>query len=160
MQGDKQLCDFLSRLKNTQTLILGIGSELKGDDGAGPLLCKQLKDTEIVAEIIDAGTVPENYIQSIVKRSPGNILIIDAIDFGAPAGRMKIFTSDELSSFAFSTHALSPHLFIDTIKKQINVQVYIIGIQPGNINFGQKISPDVYHAIKDLFDILSKVFLP
>jgi len=158
MQDEKQVREFLSRFRNTQIHILGIGSELKGDDGAGPLLCQKLKEADIRVEITDAGTVPENYIQSIVKRSPENILIIDAIDFSAPAGEIKIFTVEELSTFAFSTHALSPHLFIDMIKQQIDVQIYIIGIQPGSTGFGRELSHEVQRAVEHLIELLTETF--
>ena len=85
MSPDRPLFEQLNKLHDPATIILGIGNMLKGDDWAGPLVCEQLATAKISAELIDAGTVPENYIQRIIKKAPRTLLVIDAIDFGADA---------------------------------------------------------------------------
>ena len=39
---NKSLSEQLEKLRNSKTVILGIGNTLKGDDGAGPLVCEGL----------------------------------------------------------------------------------------------------------------------
>ena len=68
MGAEDQLFKQLRKLRGSQTLIIGIGQLLKGDDGAGPLVCQRLQSAKVSAEIIDAGTVPENYIQPVIKK--------------------------------------------------------------------------------------------
>jgi len=157
--GIDQLLQQLSELRDSKTLIIGIGSTLKGDDGAGPLVCEQLAG-KTCAEIIDAGTVPENYIQTIIKKAPRNLLVIDAVDFNASPGTINIFKPEQISSFAFSTHTLSPRLFIDMITRQIQVEVYLLGIQPAQTQLGQAISNPVSKAIQQLTQALIEVFPP
>jgi hydrogenase 3 maturation protease len=147
----KNLSEQLRKLIPAKTVIVGIGNTLKGDDGAGPKLCDILRD-KIAAEIIDAGSTPENYIARIVKMSPEKLLIIDAVDFGAAPGTIKIFDIKDLSRFLFSTHSLSPHLFIETIQSEIEVEVIFIGIQPANLQLGQGLSKQVSDAIAVLAD--------
>lgn len=153
----QQLFDKLNKLRDTATVIVGIGNTLKGDDGAGPLVCEQLSG-KVCAEVIDAGTVPENYIQKIIKKAPQNLLVIDAIDFGAPAGTINIFKPVQLDSFAFSTHTLSPRLFVDMVCKNIKVDVYFIGIQPAQMQLGQPQSEQVHEAIQWLAATLIEIF--
>jgi len=153
----QQLFDKLNKLRDTATVIVGIGNTLKGDDGAGPLVCEQLSG-KVCAEVIDAGTVPENYIQKIIKKAPQNLLVIDAIDFGAPAGTINIFKPEQLDSFAFSTHTLSPRLFVDMVCKDIMVDVYFIGIQPAQMKLGQPQSEQVNEAIQWLACTLIRIF--
>jgi Ni,Fe-hydrogenase maturation factor len=86
-----------SKLRNTKTLIVGIGNLLKGDDGAGPIFCQKLRDARVSAEIIDAGTAPENYIQAIIRKNPESLLVIDAIDFGASPGVIELFRPEQMS---------------------------------------------------------------
>jgi len=160
MGTDEKLFDQLNKLRSSKTLIIGIGNTLKGDDGAGPLLCQQLQQAKVSAELIDAGSVPENYIQPIVKKAPQNLLIIDAIDFKAPPGSISIFKTDQLSSLVISTHTLSPHLFIDMIRRQINVEVFFIGIQPAQTTLGQSLSPPVTKALQHLTHSLTNIFPP
>ncbi|MHC4460559.1 MAG: hydrogenase 3 maturation endopeptidase HyCI [Planctomycetota bacterium] len=163
MDTDQQLSELLNKLRGSKTVIVGIGNLLKGDDGAGPLVCEQLTG-KVCAELIDASTVPENYIHPIIKKAPQNLLIIDAIDFGASPGTISIFEPEQLNSSAFSTHTLSPRLFVDmvcrNIKESTNVGVYFIGIQPGQTRLGQSISPEVCKAVRRLVRVLTEIFPP
>ena len=160
MNSGKSLFEQLNKLRSSAAIILGIGNILKGDDGAGPLVCEQLKAAKISAEPIDAGTVPENYIRRIIKKAPRTMLIIDAIDFGAEAGTIKIFEPQQLDSHVISTHTLSPRLFVDIIGRSIRVDVYFIGIQPAQTQLGQSVSAVVSRAIERLTGVLTEVFPP
>jgi len=151
-----QLCNRLKKLCSRDILIVGIGNTLKGDDGAGALICQQLKDIN-TQQVIDAGTVPENYIQPIIEKAPKVLLIIDAIDFGASAGAVNIFKPDQLNSLAISTHTLSPRLFVDVICQSIRPEVYFIGIQPGQTVLGRPLTGEVEQAIKSLTATLSTI---
>lgn len=157
MSTDKPLLQQLNKLHGSKTVIVGIGNTLKGDDAVGPLICRNLAG-KIAAELIDVGTVPENYIQPIVKKTPQNLIIIDAIDFGASPGAIDIFKPEQLSSFTFSTHTLSPRLFIDMIAQQIQVEVFVIGIQPAQTQMGQSMSVQVSEAAQQLSQTLAEVF--
>jgi len=154
---DKQLFEKLRKFRGSKTLIVGIGNTLKGDDGAGPLVCQQLSG-KVCAEIIDAGTVPENYIQPIVEKAPQNLLVIDAMDFGASAGTIRIFKPEQLSSVVTSTHTLSPRLFAQVVCQNIKVNVYFVGIQPAQIGLGQSVSDPVSQAIQQLSGVLAEIF--
>ncbi len=165
MGTDQQLLRQLNKMRNSATLIVGIGNLLKGDDGVGPLVCEQLAG-KTSAELIDAGTVPENYIQPIIKKAPRNLLVIDAIDFGAPAGTIRIFEPERLNSYALSTHTLSPRLFVDMVCQNLRrdpalrepVDVYFVGIQPEQTQLGESVSPQVSHAVQQLSQILAELF--
>jgi hydrogenase 3 maturation protease len=154
---DKQFFEQLNALRNSETVIVGIGHTLKGDDAVGPLVCRQLKG-KVCVKLINAGTVPENYIQPIIKKAPQNLIIIDAIDFGASAGTINIFKPEQLNSFVISTHTLSPHLFVDMIRSELEADVYFVGIQPAQTQLGQSISPPVNQAIQQLTQTLLEIF--
>ncbi len=158
MGTDQQLCEQLNKLCGSRTIIVGIGNTLKADDGAGPLVCEKLKEAKISAEIIDTGTVPENYIQRIIKSKPDNIIVVDAMDFGAQPGTIDIFRPDELNSTATSTHTLSPRLFIEMITQSIKTDVYFIGIQPGQTRLGQDLSEQVNDSVGKVVSILAGIF--
>ena len=153
----EKIAKKLEKLRGTETIIVGIGNVLKGDDGAGPAVCQQLKG-QISAEIIDAGSVPENYIQTIIKKAPQNLLIVDAADFKASVGTIRIFKVEQLNAVTISTHTLSPHLFVDMIRRQIKVGVYFLGIQPAQTQFGQPLSVEVREAVQKLCSVLAEIF--
>lgn len=157
MSTDKDLLAQLKEFGTLRTVILGIGNTLKGDDGLGPAVCAELKG-KVTADVIDTGTVPENYIGPVIKKAPELLLVVDAVDFGAPPGTIRILTPQALSSLALSTHAPSPRLFVDMLRKEIPVDVYFIGIQPARTDLGRSLSPKVAQAVKSLADVLARIF--
>ena len=161
MGTNQQVFEQLNKLRGSQkTIIVGIGNTLKGDDGAGPLICEQLRKAGIAADVIDAGTVPENYIQPIVKKAPQNLLVIDAIDFGAAPGAISVFEPQQLSSTVISTHILSPRHFVDMIRHDVDADVYFVGIQPAQTRIGESVSAEVADAIQWLVGTLAEIFPP
>lgn len=158
MGTHERLPTELRRLRGSATIIMGIGNTLKGDDAAGPILCEKLQNAHLSAEIIDAETVPENYITQIIRKAPQNLIIADAVDFGADPGTVRLFRPDQLSTFTFSTHAPSPRLFLDMIRKEVELDVYFIGIQPRQTKFGLPPTDPVNRAVQYLADLLAEVF--
>ena len=160
MGADRRLFEQLNKLGGSYTVIVGIGHPLKGDDAVGTFICQQLQHEKISADIIDAASAPENYIQPIIKKAPANLIIIDAVDFGAPPGSMNIFEPHRLASLIVSTHALSPHLFIDMITRSIKVEVCFIGIQPAQTQLGESLSAPVEQTAGKLISALERIFPP
>jgi len=155
---DEKVLEQFEKLRGRRTLILTTGSSLRGDDGAGPSVFDRLRNTNITADLIDAGCVPENYIQPVVKKAPQNLIIIDAVDFSAAPGTVRVFSPEQLGSVAVSTHSLSPQLFIDMIRSQIDVEVFFVGIEPGQTDFGRGLSPVVAEAVEGLAEAIIEVF--
>lgn len=158
MTIDKESLKLLRTLSGKKTVILGLGNSLKADDGVGPFVCDELSKAALTAEIINAGTVPENYIQRIIKKEPENLIVIDAIDFGGEAGQIRLLKPEQLNKSAFSTHTLSPHLFIEMIQQSKKVDVYVIGIQPKQIKLGEDISEQVKQTAEQLVRELAEIF--
>lgn len=155
--GTDELFNQLNKLRGSKTIIVGVGNVLRGDDGAGPHLCQQLNG-KVCAELIDAGTAPENYIQPIIKKTPQNLLFIDAMDFGAPPGTIRLFSPEQLSTFAYSTHILSPRILAEMVCRDVKADVYFIGVQPAQVKFGQPMSKQVSRALRELSRLLAKIF--
>jgi len=153
----ERIVERLKEAGGKKAVIVGIGNVLKGDDGAGAVICERIKD-KITADVIDAGTVPENYIQKIAKQSPEIVLVIDAIDFGASTGDLKILKPEDLSSTITSTHSLSPRIFARLLSQQANAKVFFIGIQPKQVQLGTPLSEEVSKSVDVLVEILVSVF--
>ena len=66
MSFELQLKSFLENFE--KLIVLGVGNELKCDDGIGPYIIKELKKENIEDDdrimFIDAQTVPEKKIQA------------------------------------------------------------------------------------------------
>ena len=158
MGSDPQLSEFLETLRGPNVLILGVGSVLKGDDAAGPLVCERLSG-KISARVIDAGTAAENHIRPILEAAPDTLLIVDAVDFGGQPGQIRRLKPEQIRKSGLSTHALSLHLFTDVLRREGNMDVHLIGIQAGHTQLGDPVSPAVEQAIEMLVGTFCKQFV-
>ena len=151
---ENELLDILTG----KIVIVGIGNPLRGDDGAGPALIRELKNRipESHAEItlIDAGEVPENYLVRISEKKPDIVLLIDTADMKQPPGSVKILETEEIQETGLSTHNASLKMCIDFLKSETDARIFLLGIQPEHINLGENLSEIVLLKIRLLADLL------
>ena len=153
-QGDVK--KKLARIIRGKVIILGVGNDLRGDDGVGSLLAKGLKGM-VKGIVYDGGVSPENYIGKIIKEKPDIILIVDALDMGGEPGKVAIFEPEQLGRDEFSTHHLSLPLLAEIIGSQIRTQIYTIGVQPERTKFGEGLSPSVGRTLEGLKQVLAEL---
>ncbi len=152
--------DVVSALKHcepSKTAIMGIGNPLRGDDSAGHILARRLKD-KIKALVVDCEAVPENATRWIVNARPKTVIFIDAADWKGKPGDIKIIAENEIQDTSFSTHNSSLKLVMDYLRKEISAEIIIIGIQRENLDFLVKPCPKVKTAVKNLEKILLDIF--
>jgi hydrogenase 3 maturation protease len=159
MSSLKELRHILAQSTDTKTVIVCIGNTLKGDDGAAIELYQKLAG-KINTELIDAGTVPENYIQRIIKTKPQTIVLIDAVDFGGSAGQIAVFAPEQIPEIAASTHVMSLRLFSDILKRDSNFRIFLAGIQPQQLVLGSGLSRPVAEAVEKLTRLFIEHFGP
>nr|MDO8080580.1 hydrogenase maturation peptidase HycI [Candidatus Freyarchaeota archaeon] len=155
-----RLEDTLKRFLNrpTKIVLLGVGSEFRGDDYVGLEICKRLKNkVSKKVSIIEAGVSPENFAGKLRKINPSHIIIFDAADMNLEPGTVKLINSSEIGGLSISTHHLPLSLFIEYLKKTMNLSIIFIGIQPKSTEFSESLSPEIENTVKNLSSILEKV---
>jgi len=125
------------------TLILGIGNSLRGDDGVGPYIIDKLKIENSQLKILNCGVVPEDYIDEISELSPDKIFIIDAANFEEKPGTVKIVDEINIPEKSLSTHNISLKVFVGLLKQFTQAKVFLIGIQPENMDYVEGLSKTV-----------------
>lgn len=143
--------------KPSRIAILGIGSELRGDDIAGMLVAQELEKfskeskPKIPFKVFLGGTAPENLTGEIKKYDPSHVIIIDTADMGEKPGFIGVLNpEDEKFCGSFSTHRMPCKVLIDYLKKSIGCKVIMIGIQAKCVDFGKEPSEEVKAAVKKL----------
>ena len=126
-----------------------MGNVFKGDDAAGCILSEKLKG-RIKAEVINAETTLENFIRPVLKLEPDVVLIIDAVVSSSAPGSVQIFHAEDLPILHFSTHGMSPGLFMSFLKDEGINDIFLIGIEAKTTGMGDALSPEVESAIRDL----------
>jgi len=156
---NRPLLELKKRLRG-KVVIVGIGNTLRGDDGAGPELIKQLKNSKLSTlssklSLIDVGEVPENYLGKIAEHKPDTIILVDAVDFGSPPGSVRIIEQDTLKEESFSTHNASIKLTMKYLRTKTKSLVFLLGIQPmKNLQIGSGLSEPVKQAIRRIEEFL------
>ena len=142
-----------SLVSSKKIALLGVGSELRGDDAAGILIVESFKKgfrkkRGVEIKTFIGGTAPENLTGEIKRFSPDCLLIIDSADFGKKAGAVSVLDPNNIAGISFSTHILPLKMLTDYMEKSIGCRTAIIGIQPKTLEFGKKPSAEVRKAVK------------
>ena len=108
---------------------MGIGNELKYDDGVGPYIISKLNLLDLNDDVllINAQTVPENFTGKIRKENPSHIILIDACLMGLDYGDYKIVDKEDFVNIGISTHSMSLSYFVKFLNQD---NILFIGIEP------------------------------
>ena len=136
-------------------LIITVGNDMMGDDGAGPLLARTLEQSPLQGwQVINGGSVPENYLHVVDELRPDAAVVVDVAEMGLEAGSIRLLSENDIAEqFIMTTHNLPLSFFIGALK-EIVPSVYFIGIQPKLIAFGFPISLEVERAVKIIYQKL------
>ena len=143
------LADGLKQNLQGKVCVIGIGNRLKGDDAAGPELIDRLTGRSRF-HCLDTGVAPENYLEKIVRIKPDTILLVDAMDFGGKAGDSRLFAADQITGGGLSSHALSLRMTCDYLHQRISAHIFILGIQPSQVNMNRPLSAAVKAGVEKL----------
>lgn len=141
--------------------IMGVGSELRGDDAAGILVVRELEKNKIFQDsskfqILYGHTAPENFTGEIRKFNPSHIIMIDSADMNIEPGSIFVIENDKITSTAFSTHSLPVKVMVNYMKESIAAESIVIGMQPKNLGFEKAVSEETLNAVKTLCGYMSE----
>ena len=152
----------------TKIAIVGVGNELRGDDGAGPAVVQALRAMSHIHQssseaqsasqqilILDAGPAPENYTGPLRRFRPAFVLIIDAAEMGEAPGTVRWLSWKETSGIGVATHALPLHVFATYLCAGLDCDVALLGIQPANTEIGAAHSASVQKAVRKVIRVLA-----
>jgi hydrogenase 3 maturation protease len=154
------------KLENARRVaILGIGSDLRGDDVAGILTTQQIEKTiakqttSSEVRVFIGETAPENLTGEIKKYQPSHLIIIDAADLDAEPGQTKVIDTDTIGGTSFCTHSLPLKVMTDYLLQSFKFEVITIGIQPKTLAFGAKPSKEIVEAAKRISTTIAKLLI-
>jgi hydrogenase 3 maturation protease len=130
--------DSLSQIisqRDKRILFVGIGNLLKMDDGAGVYISRRIKTSGTISSLSVEVSI-ENYIGKINSLNPDILILIDCVDMKETAGTLKLLRLNQIADLTFNTHNIS----LRRLTEFFSMPVYILGIQPEKIDFGENIS--------------------
>ncbi len=158
MSFEAQLKDFLNGFE--KLIILGVGNELKSDDGVGPFIIKNLMAEDIESDrllLINAETVPENFTGKIRKENPSHIIIVDACLMGCRPGEIKIVDKDDFTNIGISTHSMSLSYFVKYLEMDSDFKIIFVGIEPETMDWGENPTENVEKTAFDFIKIVKGI---
>ncbi len=144
------------------TLVIGCGNLLRGDDAVGPVLVRRLLERGLPdhVQVADGGTAGMDV--AFRMRGVRHVILVDACHTGQPPGTLYKVPGEELEQLpplegihlhAFRwDHALAFARWLLKDEYPQRIDVYLI--EAGDLAFGAPLSPPVKAAMERLVDIL------
>ena len=139
-----------------QTVVIGLGNPLMGDDGLGLTALARLHERWNVpreVELVDGGTWGMNLLPIIEDAE--RVLLIDAIDTGVTPGTEVVIALEQLPRY-FATK-ISPHqvdlrdvLAVAELRGTLPQQMTAIGLQPAAVELSNELSDVLSGRLEDL----------
>lgn len=147
------LVKSLSTYSPEKITFVGLGNELRGDDGAGLVFLEYLKKTEEFSKsnFINAKTNPENYLEKILDFKSEVVVIIDTARNAKQPGTIDWINPDSMELDSFSTHTFSVKMIENYIKQLQTVEFRYIGLEPYDTKFGSSLSPIIKRKLDNFF---------
>ena len=137
-------------------VIMGIGNPCRGDDAAGSLVARQIRDAPGV-RVIDAQDVPEDYLCLVVNHRPDTVVLIDSVDLDSAPGSIALLDKDQVAGYWPSTHRVPMCLLMNYLERETNGRIFLIAIQPRQTVFLKPMSAEVSSSVARIADELNSV---
>lgn len=141
-------------LRNHRVLFVGVGNVLKNDDGVGVYICRQLeKKPELHCLVVEASL--EKFIGKINSLEPEILILVDCMYFpGKNPGYFEFLSIDRIMRYAVHTHNIS----LGNVADFFSMPVFILGIHPERVDFGEDLSASVKGAADKIIDDIGRAF--
>ena len=135
--------DLAEILENANNLLfVGVGNVLKKDDGAGVAISRQIIERPHIRALTVEVSI-ENYIGKINSMDPEQMVILDCMELGSEPGNTRLIEIDQVEDNTYNTHNIS----LGRLGEFFKFPTYVLGIQPGNISFGEGLTPAVQESV-------------
>ena len=147
---ENELTELLGK-KDKTLLFVGIGNILKSDDGVGVYISNNIQNSQRVRSLTVEVSI-ENYIGKINSLKPDILVLIDCLDMNSDPGTCKLLTLNQINDFTFNTHNIS----LKRLSEFFPMPVFILGIQPEKLDFGETISYIVSETANIIINLIKK----
>ena len=148
---------ILKKENNKKNLIITIGNSFRHDDGVGPYIYLNLNKLPYDYLILNAGNNPENIIDTAISINPDKTIFIDAANFNGAPGEIKLISEDLISAFTLSTHIFPLNIISKMIEKETGSNIFFIGIQCKNLNFGEGLSNEIKKSADKIINYIKSL---
>jgi hydrogenase maturation protease len=139
----------MSEAGRAELVVIGLGNPIMADDGLGIAALERLREGWTLPEsvhLVDGGTWGMNLLPLVEAAS--ELLLLDAIDRGAPVGELVVLEREEVPRFLGLK--LSPHqvdlrevLALAELRGSLPQKLVAMGLQPARVEMFSGLSPEL-----------------
>jgi hydrogenase maturation protease len=143
-----------------QTVILGIGNELLGDEGVGVHAARRLgkKNLPKQVKVVEVGTAILDALHELEQAD--RIIILDAMKDGRSPGTVYKIPLEQCSGAECiaSMHGFDIFRVMALAGRNTPPPVTVFGVEPGELDWSMELSPAVANSLPYLLDaVLSEL---
>lgn len=138
-------------------MIIGVGNEYRGDDAAGLIVARQLRQQlpdaiQVIEQSGEGAALMETW------KNAAHVILIDAVQSGAAAGTVFRFEAHQQAIptkfFHYSTHAFSVAEAVELARalNQLPERLIVYGIEGKNFNAGVGLSAEIEKVTPEVMD--------
>ncbi|MDW8010772.1 MAG: hydrogenase maturation protease [Sulfolobales archaeon] len=153
MVSEEELREFLGKVVIPgSTAVVGIGNELRCDDGFGVYLARSLSNLlarysrRTCVVVVDAGTSLESYLD--ILNTAKVSIILDTVEAPVPASEIVVLDRHDIPKYSttLSTHTMGMDLVLSLVESSI----YVIGTRPVCLDVKIGVTKPVARAIQKI----------
>ncbi len=137
----------------SQTLVVGLGSRLRGDDGLGPAVVDWLSQRALPPDVAaqDGGTPGLELVLTLADYP--RVVIVDAADLRqapgrwARLGREQVRRAGEAAGLSLHHAGLAEALALGEELGMLPAELVIYGVQPARVDWSPGLSPQAQAAV-------------
>ncbi|MFR2030438.1 MAG: hydrogenase 3 maturation endopeptidase HyCI [Collinsella sp.] len=136
-------------------IVLTAGSVLRADDAAAP--CSPKDGGHAHRRLVHhrRWANAEDDIIEVKRERPPRLVLVDAADMALPVGAIRLLDKRDVARKSmFTTHSLPLSILIEEIEQSCE-DIVFIGIQPGDTEFYNPMSPEVFEAVDAVYDAVA-----
>ena len=152
---ETEIKEFISGAE--KIAILGIGNDLRSDDGIGPYIVNTIKFDNPNVMIENVGSVPEAFSRPLAEFGAKRIIMVDAADMRKPPGHIKLVTKDRIGGISISTHSMPLSFLMMYLEQETGGKSILLGVQPKSIEFGEGLNLEIQEVAEDIIASLERL---
>ena len=145
-----------------QTVILGLGNELLGDEGVGVYAARQLQKEKLPesTKVVEVGTAILDALPELEYAD--RIIILDAMKDGKSPGTVYKIPLDDCAKSAniASMHGFDIIRVMALAGRKIPPPVMVFGIEPAQICWSMELSPAVAESLPYMLEAVWQELVP
>lgn len=149
------LSSFFTSFDAKECAFICLGNKDRADDGIGLIIAEKLSKfypkNVFSEEEEDISTI---LLYILDKEQYKQVILIDAVEFGAEPGSLLVSSKIETNIKQISTHTI-PYQEISRLLESKRREFLFIGIQVKSLTFLEDISEEVLHAANRVMELLT-----